>query len=552
MALPTKKSSLPPQWVSEIENVENAPQNTDGNLDAFLERFQTEIVAARQLKNRLGSCPREDYAQLKTDFKDKMTNVWKLFSNEGEQYVQSLDVGEAEGNDTDELQRGIERLESAVKNEESKRNEKRVELDKVASSVTPEDRTLVEKPDRDVGKMHMKPEKIACTINSDETLQLMRSDIQALKLELVKLQRSKANENVDVTTDPNPSTIQSTAPTTATFTSPELGRLNTNVSVVRVTGRANIAPKHINHLELMKSRLEALEKKPVARRAKSAARLGRTHTIGSMYDDATKTVMTYGTPPGARMKHRSISTQSPVMDKTPVEVRLRAMSSAASTPSPERGGDNAARMLFDAPEEMLQRPQSYAAAKDMQRYSIKVARRLGVDNGRGSIEARARSAVTTGQNTGSKPVQAPSTPHAASDIAPSTMDTSGSGGRVVEEIEGDMWVRKGVMWKRWRRRYASIVSHQFFGKVLCLFCYDGQGGVMSKRSQIVVLNGSVCRAERERAEFGKERGKFVFALRTRSKEYLFAADSDEMRWNWIRELRDAARVGRGRSMAFRK
>lgn len=336
-------------------------------------------------------------------------------------------------------------------------------------------------------------------------------------------------------------------------------------------------------------------------------------------------------------------------------------------------GTSPARLFFDAPEEMLSRPQSQAAARDIQRYSLKVARRFipvgghnnsnnladrmlsdsgasssvglstiahGGANGNGisvmgsgmncndgggggmvggGVEPRSKSAVTPSSksnatgitsgpgggieqpmmshtlsdigttNTNPSAIAGGNTAGAASVMAPvggvqhgavggagagsntmmmidsnkgstasaalavATIDSSASGGagtvssngRVVEEIEGDMWVRKGVMWKRWRRRYASIVSHQFFGRVMCLFSYDSNGGVISTRSQIVVLNQSLCKPLKETVDIGGQM-KHVFVLRTSAKEYFFAAESDDVRRAWIRELRDAAKLDNSR------
>jgi PH domain len=125
---------------------------------------------------------------------------------------------------------------------------------------------------------------------------------------------------------------------------------------------------------------------------------------------------------------------------------------------------------------------------------------------------------------------------------PSTIDTTASAGsgQVVEEMEGDMWVRRGSLWKRWRRRYASIVSHKFFGRVLCLFSYDPSGAVISTKSEIIVLSSALCRSVRDPLEIGGAE-QFVFVLRT-AKEYYFAINSDTTRRAWVRELRQAARM----------
>lgn len=652
------KPGLPQQWAAEIalatssdslpvpdasfdtptSAANNPPGETlggrvfDKQLDGFLDRFQQEIVAARKLKDALDRLPPTDagHASQKDQFKKRMDRIRALFATEGEDFVSGLEKRNPKltmaacGENTLELAQGIERLETAVKEEETKRsahpsipdrralkpNEVAVE-EPAVSNVTPPSPAP---PPRDVPLSTSNgPAAVGQTLNnlnSDETLQLMQSDIQALKLELMRLQRSKANADPFPPSGPlslpptkplgsldtnsaNPYSIDSLTPENnrdAAKGLPPSLLANNNVSVVRVTGRAiGFAPTYVSHLEQMKSRLEALEKKPLSRRAKSAARLGRTQTMGSLYDshlghdeNHNPNVTAMITPPrgSRRMKHRSISTQSPLnysRGSPPTGEPFVHMNSPGSTPSPRKAsvkkgegaqnGTTPARLFFDAPEEMLSRPQSHAAARDIQRYSLKVARRFGPSEPapKHVTEPRAKSAVTVSPNRRVMRKQGISLGHAISDVgtahqnaSPSTIDTNGSGGRVVEEIEGDMWVRKGVVWKRWRRRYASIVSHQFFGKVMCLFSYDSSGGVISTRSQIVVLHSSLCRALREKVEIGGQE-RFMFVLRTSSKEYYFASETDEIRRNWIRELRDAARKdnsrlvhpAKGRSMAFR-
>lgn len=601
------KPSLPQRWADEIAHA--TPVTTqphpetlggrlfDSKLDGFLDRFQQEIVAARALKDALDRVPQgdDDYLRKKEHFKNKMDHIRQLFATEGEDFVSSLERRNPKltmvacGENTIELAQGIERLETAVKEEETKRAAKV----NVVENVTPEGKAAEPASNG--------PANVGQTLgnlNSDETLQLMQSDIQALKLELMRLQRSKEAASGYQTLPisfppPKPAinvdgalySVESLTRETDDNKALPPSLLANNVSVVRVTGRANgMAPTYVSHLEQMKTRLEALEKRPLTRRAKSAARLGRTHTIGSMYDHPDENhnpnVVAMVTPPrSSRRNPRSVSAQSPpsyIQYSPPSAERFVQISSPGSSPSPVRKslkrGDtqnsaSPARLFFDAPEDMLSRPQSHAAAKDIQRYSLKVARRLGPSENAAlhSPEPRSKSIATASPSRkqamhGDGPLS-----HKFSDVAnaalhasPSTIDTSGSGGRVVEEIEGDMWVRKGVIWKRWRRRYASIVSHQFFGKVMCLFSYDSSGGKISTRSQIVVLQGSLCRALRENVEIGGEQ-RYIFVLRTSTKEYHFAAETDEIRRNWIRELRDAARndnvrlvqAVKGRSMAFR-
>lgn len=682
----------------------------DRQLDGFLDRFQQEIHDARSLKDDLdrSSSEEPDYLVKKHNFKLKMQHIRALFSTEGEDFLASLERRNPKlsmavcGENTIELAQGIDRLETAVQEEESKRSGHCVpefiplshsrQPDMTVSSISASSTSLhdvnhgtpISAPTDRLAAPPVPVNGIGHTLNnltSDETLQLMQSDIQALKLELMRLQRSKVtngsfsqptphslpNRSVGHGSEPvsggSPFSLKSISPDKDGVPASILA--NHSVNVVRVKGRATgVTPTYVSHLEQMKSRIEALEKKPLSRRAKSVARLGRTQTMGSMYEGSppmsgdenqNPNISAMITPPRniRRSKHRSISTSSPLaphratpptgphrrlsplriqrssVGGSPDVVRVGvSMASPGSTPSPKRpsftqaegaekhrstlgaheqhgGSTSPAKLFFDAPEEMLSRPQSHAAARDIQRYSLKVARRfvpvgapdrITGDGGNGANEAsnqrgrpvasgasenvmkanplvnepRARSAISVSP-TRRAMAHAETGPftHAASEVvnsgisgmgnAPSTIDTSGSGGRVVEEIEGDMWVRKGLVWKRWRRRYASIVSHQFFGKVMCLFSYDSSGGVISTRSQIVVLNSSLCRSCKEMVDIGGS-SRYVFQLRTSSKEYYFAAETDEIRRNWIKELRDAARLDAariipkkgGRSMAFRK
>lgn len=733
-----QKHALPQQWVEEMALAGNkndpnslsalvggtsvtveppssaSPPQTlggpvfDRQLDGFLDRFQQEIHDARSLKDDLdrSSPDQTDYLVKKHNFKVKMQHIRALFSTEGEDFLASLEKRNPKlsmavcGENTIELAQGIDRLETAVQEEESKRGGATSALiplsqtrpDVTVSSVSASSASFHEvsqvtplsAPTDRLAAPPVPVSGIGHTLNnltSDETLQLMQSDIQALKLELMRLQRSKVTNGTFAQPTPHslpnrsvghgPEPTSGGSPFSLASISPDKDGVpasilaNHSVNVVRVKGRATgVTPTYVSHLEQMKSRIEALEKKPLSRRAKSVARLGRTQTMGSMYEasppmsgdeNQNPNISAMVTPPRniRRSKHRSISTSSPLgphritpptgslrkmsplriqrasVSGSPEVVRVGvAMSSPGSTPSPKRpsftqaegaenrrsaigaheqgaGSTSPAKLFFDAPEEMLSRPQSHAAARDIQRYSLKVARRfvpagapdrITGDGGSGLSEPpmqrmrpvasgasenimnvsqlmnepRAKSAVTVSP-TRRTMAQAEAGPfvHTVSEVvgsgvsgignAPSTIDTSGSGGRVVEEIEGDMWVRKGLVWKRWRRRYASIVSHQFFGKVMCLFSYDSSGGVISTRSQIVVLNSSLCRSCKELVDIGGS-SRYVFQLRTSSKEYYFAAETDEIRRNWIKELRDAARLDStrviprktGRSMAFRK
>jgi hypothetical protein len=427
----------------------------------------------------------------------------------------------------------------------------------------------------------------------------------------------------------------------------------------------SVPPRYVSHLEHMKSRLDALERKPLSRasnvpnvavaRKRSQIRIGRTRTMTNLYSpprfesssnatDENRPPLSANYSPPRLSKHRSqIAYIAPKPQSQPhlsyqkdedeqkrhqqqelyaQQMKLDADDSygrptsnnvvktlgeddfhsvledetisSSSSPQPRKAvsrvdktsvlspsdagapttPDNPAakarpgHFSIDAPEELLCRPQSHAAARDIQRYSLKVARRLGPVKQQSSLSENmpaASFAATTNTaevletsglpnggrlgpvrsemigvtygNSGSSAVNGAAEPNLSTI---DTVMTTGSGGRVVEEMQGDVWVRKGSIWKRWRRRYASIVSHQFFGRVLCLFSYDSTGNVISTKSEIVVLSGALCRSIRETVDLGGE-VQAVFVLRT-AKEYYFATNADTTRRQWVRELRQAARL----------
>lgn len=598
-AAPRQAGRLPDEWAAELER---AGGSFDARLDRFLARFHAEIVAARALKETIdagNAAPRAT-----DDFKKRMADIRTLLSGEGKDFVEGLErrdptlANTVAGANTLELAHGIERLESAVRAEEASRRrgldprEKSFEVGVPlpSSSAAPGVKTSI--PPRTTGSSAAGASSVTAALqnlNSDETLQLMQSDIHALKLELMRLQRAKtagmplATSGVTPGGD-MPSTAGPGSPGKKTGGGPASGSLPprgvhasgtgssqnlrkmSGLAVTRVAGKpASLAPSYVSHLEQMKSRLDALEKKPLSRtaRRKSHARLGRTRTMGSLYD----------TPALSLSRDENVHPNVGAMTTPPRVVRkgevaspksADAASSTASTPSPagvHKHGAPGSRLFIDGPEELLKRPQSYAATRDMQRYSLKVARRFGLGDSNNAshapparvVEPRSKSAVTHSPRRRLSGLGLPPADHShtlsalasgggAGANGPASMtETTASAGRVVEEMEGDMWVRKGVLWKRWRRRYASMVSHQFFGRVLCLFSYDAAGGVNSSRSQIIVLRDGLCRGLRGPVEVGGVE-RYSFVLRTAAKEYYFAAETDELRRSWVKELREAARA----------
>lgn len=621
----------------------------DVRLDDFLSRFHTELVAARAAKDVEDAGGRHNSDAMK-EFRSRMQRIQDMYAAEGKDFADELERRNPAfatatanyGENTLELARGIERLERAVRDEESKRATDRcLEAGKLERGSDRRDREKsstgsvhVSKRSGADNKRHRADQNqktkrqtrrstksfdvgyaaLASNIpttappslsnlHSDETLCLMQSDIQALKLELMRLQRSKAVAGGAMRSGP---CIPSSGPGDSALTSSTVspaGTSSCNENGLDANGQRH----YVSHLEQMKSRLDALEKKPLARstRKRSQARIGRTRTLNNMYSSSivpesqgahsenfAPNIRSDATPPLSPDRHMPLSSSSrlpvppdahigptvvkalgeddfysapgSICSSTPSPNR-EAPTSASRNPTVKKGLDDTASpkaRLFsiDGPEELLTGPQSHAAAKDIQRYSLKVARRLGPvpdvpseqQHGRLHDEALKDTLKVSGPSNAiphrpgpskSELVAAPGHNQTGpSPESPSTFDTvntAGSGSKVVEEMEGDIWMRRGNLWKRWRRRYASIVSHQFFGRVLCLFSYDSAGNVISSRSEIIVLSKALCRAVRDTVEAGGEL-QHMFVLRT-SKEYYFATSSDEERRKWIRELREAAR-----------
>lgn len=578
---------LPVEWAAELER---AGGTFDSRLDRFLGRFYKEIAAARELKEKLDANDAPNGAR--ESLRTHICEIHALLAGEGRHFVSALERREPAlnldaanaGANTLELAHGIERLESAVREEEAERsrNRARAAKDRTTHSLGPRETSFEAGHPLPLGADgRALPPGIAPSaaslalpnLHSDETLSLMQSDIHALKLELMRLQRAKtggaplpSDSPIGVSrsgTSPiSTSTVSPDSSVGASGTLPPTMRKMSGLNVTRVAGKpASLAPSYVSHLEQMKSRLDALEKKPLSRaaRRKSHARLGRTRTMGSLYDapalsvtldeNANPNVGSMITPPRVVRKSGSPASASPASPIGSGSGTSRG--SLQSTPSPagiRKMGAHGSRLFIDGPEELLKRPQSHAATRDMQRYSLKVARRFGNESVPSTVapahvvEPRSKSAVAHSprkrmSGLGLAPPDHPATLSSLAGNSPVQENT----GRVVEEMEGDLLVRKGVLWKRWRRRYASMVSHQFFGRVLCLFSYDSTGGVNSARSQIIVLRDGLCRGIRMPVEVAGVQ-RYPFVLRTAAKEYYFAAESEEMRRKWVSQLRDAARI----------
>lgn len=111
----------------------------------------------------------------------------------------------------------------------------------------------------------------------------------------------------------------------------------------------------------------------------------------------------------------------------------------------------------------------------------------------------------------------------------------GAGGAAgLSRAQGELWWRHP--WTRlYRRRFGSIVDHEYFGPVLFLFKYDGKGNVALKRSCMVVLHDSSVRLGGNKRG-GDGRFRCEFRLVTAKRGYALACRDTMKRDYWLEEL----------------
>lgn len=161
----------------------------------------------------------------------------------------------------------------------------------------------------------------------------------------------------------------------------------------------------------------------------------------------------------------------------------------------EKAIDDDGMNLFDFPTRLTNRPGTMAKMKDLERQSIMLA------------EARNR----------------------------------GSSGEDIENLSratGDIWVRQWIL-PIWRRRYASVVDHAYFGPVLFLFKYQDSGFVGVKHSVMIALDSADVALGRNILD---KDGlyKMEFILKTEKRKYTFAAPDHMKREYWIEHLRSVS------------
>jgi len=152
------------------------------------------------------------------------------------------------------------------------------------------------------------------------------------------------------------------------------------------------------------------------------------------------------------------------------------------------GLDGKEEQVVDAPLRLTQQADAQAALVDLNKISMSIAEKV---------------------NSGS--------------------DEADSGAR------GTLYVRQRLLKKSWKKRYASIVVHQYFGPVLFLFKYDKRDQVLAKSAQMIVLEDSQVRlGNNSRDSSGIYRCEFI--LQTSRKSYIFSSYDSINRDFWISAL----------------
>ena len=101
---------------------------------------------------------------------------------------------------------------------------------------------------------------------------------------------------------------------------------------------------------------------------------------------------------------------------------------------------------------------------------------------------------------------------------------------------GDIFARQKFFATTWKKRFAAVVDHAYFGPVLFLFKYDKKGHVIARTGQMIVLADSETRlADDVRGGDGAYRCQFV--LKTARRKYVFSTSDALSREYWIDLLR---------------
>lgn len=109
--------------------------------------------------------------------------------------------------------------------------------------------------------------------------------------------------------------------------------------------------------------------------------------------------------------------------------------------------------------------------------------------------------------------------------------------------QGELEMRSRFF-RRWNTRYASVIDHAFFGRVLFLYILDSrqtrQGSIGLKSTKMVVLADSSVKVLDGSRKAGPS---YFFELKTTQRKYVFACLDDEQRRYWMSSLSCAGRGG---------
>ncbi|KAA8495651.1 hypothetical protein FVE85_1806 [Porphyridium purpureum] len=104
---------------------------------------------------------------------------------------------------------------------------------------------------------------------------------------------------------------------------------------------------------------------------------------------------------------------------------------------------------------------------------------------------------------------------------------------------GDLFIRQKFFTTMWKKRFATVVDHAYFGPVLFLFKYDKKNHIVAKTSQMIVLQESDSKlADDVRGSDGVYRCQFT--LKTGKRKYVFSTSDALGREYWIELLRSYA------------
>ncbi|KAA8493783.1 hypothetical protein FVE85_4920 [Porphyridium purpureum] len=356
-----------------------------------------------------------------------------------------------------------------------------------------------------------------------ETLTLMQEDLAALKDEIQRL-RVANTERVEQVP---PSTAAASAATQQSATS----------STTDGCERESVIWRRMDDLlarDIVVPKKSVLKKQATAKAKDEAfknARFNQAPVVDSRHEDAENSAAAF---------NRAV-----VKTSTVVTAQKPAGKHAPWDPVPGGSlGSNDSRHSFDAPAEIMNKPEAREACEDAKRKSAA----LGLQYEKAAIAQSLRAhqfneVVIAG---GGQPMVADSALSGPS-LSSASKGTSKPEERdhsVITDGPSDfasisqqyIFMRRGVLFSRFKLKFGVFMEHNYFGAVLCIYNVDKTGAVEHNKSKMIALKQCKVRSKGPGHIQVGGKLKYSFCLKTVNKEYWFAVDDKATRDVWIEKI----------------